>query len=369
MENSSCPRGELSPAVAPGAAIAEGTGCISDKSSGSREKSSSAAAVVAVKATFLVASKVVKRTFDGECTSTMAEADPVEAVSKNDTTQPTESEPKNKEPTQRRDKSQTGRNAKRPRENRPPPSERLCSFTSKGVACPFINDNCQYSHDPIDYLKSKPADLGPICHQFETFGFCDSGLMCRFGDSHIDRSVGRNITRPVDQGGVITKPEINDLKKDVQRDLRKKAYNFEERRKLKTAAVLSPSSTPENAAAEPTERPLHSSSTPFDKFVKLVDFSNKVYVAPLTTVGNLPFRRILKEFGADITCGEMAMAHNLVQGQSSEWALLRRHESENEFGVQIAGGYPEEMAHVAKVLENETSTDFVVSPSLGYINI
>jgi tRNA-dihydrouridine synthase 3 len=45
----------------------------------------------------------------------------------------------------------------------------------------------------------------------------------------------------------------------------------------------------------------------------------------------------------------MAMAQNIDNGQSSEWALLRRHASEDIFGVQLAGGQPDQMSRVARV--------------------
>lgn len=39
----------------------------------------------------------------------------------------------------------------------------------------------------------------------------------------------------------------------------------------------------------------------------------------------------------------------LPQGQPSEWALLKRHPSEDCFGVQLCGGYPDAMARCAQV--------------------
>lgn len=90
-----------------------------------------------------------------------------------------------------------------------------------------------------------------------------------------------------------------------------------------------------------------------------LDFHNKLYIAPLTTLGNLPFRRLCVEFGADVTCSEMVLSKNILDSRSSEWALLRRHPSERCFGVQIAAGRETEAAAVCSLLRQEIMPNFV----------
>ncbi|NWY44963.1 DUS3L synthase, partial [Sylvia atricapilla] len=261
---------------------------------------------------------------------------------------------------------------------------RLCPSVTQGCAglCHF-GPRCRFLHDVSEYLAAKPADLGQRCVLFDTFGRCPYGVTCRFGRGHLGDGHQNLVNAALAQqweGKLLVR---NSLSKELQQQLRKRKFSFQKAeeflrglhgRKGGKAEESNCSAAKEGlgdgpnsqAGAEaapsiPTLGPLTDEDVtklrPCEK--KKLEIQGKLYLAPLTTCGNLPFRRICKRFGADVTCGEMAVCTNLLQGQSSEWALLKRHHTEDIFGVQLEGAFPDTMTKCAELLNRTIDVDFV----------
>ena len=95
-------------------------------------------------------------------------------------------------------------------------SHKKCSFGEK----------CRYLHDISKFLQLKPQDISDTCYVFETYGYCPSGLACRYGGGHID-SLGTNVInkelyRP-DKG---LNKVVNGIPRTLQEELRKRKIQF-----------------------------------------------------------------------------------------------------------------------------------------------
>ncbi|XP_005185201.1 tRNA-dihydrouridine(47) synthase [NAD(P)(+)]-like [Musca domestica] len=254
-------------------------------------------------------------------------------------------------------------------------------------------ENCRYVHDLQQYLAAKGEDLGEKCVVFESKGFCPRGVTCRFAKSHLDAE-GRNIKAPhYDENTPPT--TFNGITSELQIRLRKRQYDFSKckkfirqaesmRDKRKAEKQEENGGVKEENVAEPEKEETEQEITEEEQKMEAleenkplgscgdedtkgrdavrkapIDFREKLVLSPLTTVGNLPFRRICKEYGADITCGEMACCVPLVKGMTQEWALSKRHESEDIFGVQLCGNNPNIIAQAAQLMQETAKVDFL----------
>jgi tRNA-dihydrouridine synthase 3 len=267
-------------------------------------------------------------------------------------------------------KKSRGRNKKRPRDFKP--ENKLCSFALQAQECPY--EDCKFSHDLKEAASTRPPDIVQVqdgCPNYNVKGFCEYGVRCRVGANHLNLATGESFVNPE---VAPPPPVMNVLSRELQAQLKRNKYPFKCKRfnakqkksTEKTGEEKNDSSADVQMETDGVSDPSRGATTttttdysPLPEKRKLIDFRNKVYVAPLTTVGNLPFRRIMKRFGADITCGEMAVATHLLGGKQPEWALLKRHPEEDVFGVQIAAGYPDQYTRVCEVLEATATVDFV----------
>ncbi len=85
----------------------------------------------------------------------------------------------------------------------------------------------------------------------------------------------------------------------------------------------------------------------------MIDFNNKIILAPMAGICDLPFRLLCKEQGCDILYTEMVSAKGMYYNNKNTGPLIMTDEREKPVGVQLFGSEPELMADQAVRLEDK----------------
>jgi tRNA-dihydrouridine synthase B len=89
-------------------------------------------------------------------------------------------------------------------------------------------------------------------------------------------------------------------------------------------------------------------------------FTTPVYaLAPLAGYTDLPFRNVVKKFGADLTVSEMLSSNALMHGSAKTFKMLERSPNEDPYSVQIAGSEEEVIRRAVEILNEQENIDII----------
>jgi len=85
-----------------------------------------------------------------------------------------------------------------------------------------------------------------------------------------------------------------------------------------------------------------------------IDFSTPLYVlAPLAGFTDLPFRSVVKKFGADLTVSEMISSNALAYQSKKTLKMLEKSPLEDPYSVQLAGSDQEVVRRAVEMLNEQ----------------
>jgi tRNA-dihydrouridine synthase B len=94
--------------------------------------------------------------------------------------------------------------------------------------------------------------------------------------------------------------------------------------------------------------------------LKNLSFEKPIYVlAPLAGFTDLPFRSVVKKFGADLTVSEMLSSNALVHGSEKTFHMLKKSPNEDPYSVQIAGAEVDVVKRAVEILNDYDGIDII----------
>src|SRR4029078_6406588 len=86
--------------------------------------------------------------------------------------------------------------------------------------------------------------------------------------------------------------------------------------------------------------------------VGLVRVEDPVFLAPMSGVTDMPFRRLVKREGAGLVVSEMIASQAMIRESRHTLRMIQTAPEESPMAVQLAGCEPEVMAEAAKLNED-----------------
>ncbi|MDD5157128.1 tRNA dihydrouridine synthase DusB [Sulfurimonas sp.] len=94
--------------------------------------------------------------------------------------------------------------------------------------------------------------------------------------------------------------------------------------------------------------------------LKKLSFDSPIYVlAPLAGYTDLPFRSVVKKFGADLTVSEMLSSNALVHGSTKTLHMIEKSPNEDPYSVQIAGAEVDVIKRAVEILNEQDGIDVI----------
>ncbi|QFR43223.1 tRNA dihydrouridine synthase DusB [Sulfurimonas sp. CVO] len=93
---------------------------------------------------------------------------------------------------------------------------------------------------------------------------------------------------------------------------------------------------------------------------KSISFDKPIYVlAPLAGYTDLPFRSVVKKFGADLTVSEMLSSNALAHGSAKTLHMIQKSTNEDPYSVQIAGADVNVVRKAVEILNEQEGIDII----------
>ena len=91
-----------------------------------------------------------------------------------------------------------------------------------------------------------------------------------------------------------------------------------------------------------------------------LSFDETLYVlAPLAGYTDLPFRSVVKKFGADLTVSEMVSSNALIHHSEKSIKMLEKNSIEDPYAVQIAGGDVDVVKGAVEFINTQEGVDII----------